>query len=322
MVQFGFFVDLKASGDSPYSQLQSGAIKSGKGSILTKLFTIPSNTQPPILQTLETTKTNTQKRVLHILLPTFIASLLSILVSLLLHVPAGLAALTITIAGISYTPPIMNIVLSLLTCINQTTSLTILILTRILCLAACASLQLIHVATTGIRHCWTHQSQNKGKYITLSILTHLFHEWYYLPLPCRPPLHLHLITECLSLLLGQTVITLYVLAPIALLYTCMYAICSALRSDKHRSLIILITVLACLAACSHGSSREIKITNPRPLPLPLLHLIRPRTRPPSPTLLNPCSTHPGANIPIPNPRLSQLQPLHTPSPHEHQHHAT
>ena len=310
LVQFGFFVDLKASGDSPYSQLQSGAIKSGKGSNLTKLFTIPSNTQPTILQTLETTKTNTQKRLLHILLPTFIASLLSILVSLLLHMPAGLAALTITIAGISYAPPIMNRVLSLLTCINQTTSLTILILTRILCLAACASLQLIHITTTGIRHCWTHQSQNKGKYITLSILTHLFHEWYYLPLPCSPPLHLHLITEFLSLLLGQTVITLYVLAPIALLFTCMYVICSALRSDKHRSLIILITVLACLAACSHGSSREIKTTNPRPLPLPLLHLIRPRTRPPSPTLLNPCSTHPGAHIPIPNPRLSQLQPLH------------
>ena len=43
LVKFSFFVDLNASGDSPHSQLQSGAIKSGKGSILTKLCTIPSS---------------------------------------------------------------------------------------------------------------------------------------------------------------------------------------------------------------------------------------------------------------------------------------
>ena len=93
LVKFGFFVDLNASGDSPYSQLQSGAIKSGKGSILPKLCTIPSNTHPPTPQALEISNINTWKGVLHILLPTFIAFLLSILVSLLLHVPDGLTAL-------------------------------------------------------------------------------------------------------------------------------------------------------------------------------------------------------------------------------------
>ena len=53
LVQFGFFVDLKAPGDSPYSQLQFGAIKTKKGSVLAKLFTIPSNTLPPTPQTLD-----------------------------------------------------------------------------------------------------------------------------------------------------------------------------------------------------------------------------------------------------------------------------
>ena len=43
----GFFVDLKAPGDSPYSQLQFGAIKTKKGSAWAKLFTIPPNTHPP-----------------------------------------------------------------------------------------------------------------------------------------------------------------------------------------------------------------------------------------------------------------------------------
>ena len=75
LVQFGFFVDLKASGDSPYSQLQSGAIKSGKGSILTKLFTIPSNTIPPTSRILDGSPWVT------IAIPTLLACLLSVVLA-------------------------------------------------------------------------------------------------------------------------------------------------------------------------------------------------------------------------------------------------
>jgi hypothetical protein len=44
---------MKESGDSPYSQLQFGAIKTKKESVLAKLLTIPSNIHPPTPQTLD-----------------------------------------------------------------------------------------------------------------------------------------------------------------------------------------------------------------------------------------------------------------------------
>jgi hypothetical protein len=207
----------------------------------------------------------------------------------------------ITLAGTVLTISLMTTIHSTLTYINQTASLLIHALARILCLAACAILQLIHIILTGIRHCGTHFKQHKVTYSALMITAYLVQEWYYLSVPCRLPLYLQYTACALNLLQGQLVIAIYVLTPLACLYIAAYVTCSTLCSKRHRTLIILISVLACLAACSQPS-REATTTNPRLLPLPLLHLIRPTSKPPILTSINPCSTHYRVNIPIPDPR--------------------
>ena len=227
---------------------------------------------------------------------------------------------SITLAGIMLTIYLSTTIHSTLTYINLTTSLLIHSLARILCLATCAILQLIHILLTGIRHCGTHLEQYKATYSALMTSTYLVQEWYFLPLPCRMPLYLQYTACALNLLKGQLVIFIYVLTPLACLYTAAYVTCYTLCSKRHRTLTILIMVLACLAACSHPS-REATTTNPRLLPLPLLHLIRPTSKPPTHTSINPCSTHSRVNLPIPDPRRP-ISPSLKLRPQDHDHTTT
>ena len=225
LVQFGFFVNSKAPGDSPCSQLQSGAIKYKKGAVLTKLFTIPSNTHPGLIFAMG---------------------------HALVSIRAIVLLLTIT-ASWHIAASILQGVL------------------RAVCLATCITLTPMALTVRSLRWGYTNLFNNTLRNVTILCMGHLLNRWLYLPSTCITPPHLIFAFYVSIIYLGYSLATACYTVGRTLVGAAANYILRAMRKKRHRTAVILVTSLACLAVCSHPDRIGLETLTPRVRILPLYY---------------------------------------------------
>ena len=196
---------------------------------------------------------------------------------------------------------------------------------RASCLATCITLTPLALTMRALRWGYTEFSNNTlSNTITLGI-GHSLYQWIYLPSPCTTPPHLTIAFYVGIIHFGYSLCTACYNVGRAPVRAAATNILKALKKNRRRTTITLVTALACVAACSLPDRTGLQTHTPRAHipPISLLHFVRNNTPTEQHVPFNP-RTHSLTKrcpIPIPDPRIQHTRSVDPPNKNLHENEA-